>query len=137
VASPPWSLARAFARAGFAAFLGLALASVYYILEYASYYDIAQYVLGCVVSGAVFGGVVAGVERFIPQLRIPGGSAYGAVRNNGWAVALLLGLLAGVLFLPLVGIYDVVFVVAFVVAFFIAEAVFGRRFSAATAAKSA
>ena len=81
--------------------------------------------LALLAIAAVFGGIVAVIENFVPAVRIPSGSLYGPVGHNRWIVSGALGLIPGILLVSAGGYW--IFVALMVVGFLAAEALVGRR----------
>jgi large subunit ribosomal protein L25 len=92
---------RAFARAALGMIIGFGVGLLYEIADDASSAseDLRLSVLLALLAiAAVFGGIVAVIENFVPALRIPGGSLYAAVGHNRWIVSGVLGLIPGILY---------------------------------------
>jgi hypothetical protein len=128
-----WSIGRAFARAAIGVAFGFAVGIFYEIAIDPSnaYTDMTGTVLfGILVIALVFGGVVAAIEKLVPALRIPRGTAYAPVGHNRWIVAGLLGIIPGLLLVGLGG--ELIFVVLMGGGFLAAEALVGRGASPAS-----
>ena len=122
-----WNPGRAFGRAAFGVAIGFSLGIFYEVSQDFSNADtdLRWSVLGgLAIIAAIFGGIVAAVEQFVPALRIPGGSAYAAVGHNRWIVAAGLGLIPGLLLVAAGG--EWAFVAMTVVGVLAAEALIGR-----------
>ena len=127
-ASGSWTFGRAFARAALGMIIGFGVGVLYEIADDASTAseDLRLSVLLALLAiAAVFGGIVAVIENFVPALRIPGGSLYAAVGHNRWIVSGALGLIPGILLVSAGGYW--IFLALMVVGFLAAEALVGRR----------
>jgi predicted cobalt transporter CbtA len=122
-----WNPGRAFGRAAFGVAIGFGIGIFYEVSQDLSNVetDLRWSVLGgLAIIAAIFGGIVAAIEQFVPALRIPGGSAYAAVGHNRWIIAAALGVIPGLLLVAAGG--EWAFVVMTVVGLLVAEALIGR-----------
>jgi len=127
-ASGGWTFGRAFTRAALGTIIGFGVGVLYEIADDVSNAseDLRLTVLLALLAiAAVFAAIVAVIEKFVPALRIPGGSLYAVVGHNRWIVAGTLGLIPGFLLIGAGGYW--IFLALMVVGFLAAEAIVGRR----------
>jgi hypothetical protein len=99
----PWSLGRALGRAAIGAVLATFLQLFWLIGEHSSILedDVASAAVGSAFGSILFYFLVGAMvltglfEGAVKSLRIPSGSAWGAVGHNRWVVAAIVGILMG------------------------------------------
>ncbi|HEX5013095.1 MAG TPA: caspase family protein [Candidatus Limnocylindrales bacterium] len=123
--APPWSIARAFGRGALGMFFGLVLAEGYYVSTSGDSYGVAGELGAFAVVAAIFGGILAFVERVVSPLRIPGGAAYRLVRHNRWVVSGVIGFALGLVLAGLTD--DAMYAALGMLGFLGAEALVGMR----------